>query len=240
MAQAYTGGGSLYDVLHTVTAAMPRFVEVKNGIYVVSNPVQPKGTSQTGGAAILSGRTGSSTGLSTPRPTSPASAKPAASTASSRRWPRPSGTGPPSTRNGPRAPGYSRAGAAAGWPWSPAPGRWPRRAAGPSATTPSTAQAAVPARERTLIEQAFQLDRDFPDGKAKLRPTVLVWTGTLTPTPLSREYTVRIRYTRGHYPGVRLVEPRLQPDERELLLDVSRTHTERPVLHAGDRRSHGR
>jgi hypothetical protein len=56
-------------------------------------------------------------------------------------------------------------------------------------------------REHTLIEQAFQLTRDFPDGKAKLRPTVLIWTGRLTPTPLSREYTVRIRYARGHYPG---------------------------------------
>jgi hypothetical protein len=39
-ALAYTGGGSLYDVLRAVTATMPRFVEVKNGIYVVSNPVQ--------------------------------------------------------------------------------------------------------------------------------------------------------------------------------------------------------
>jgi hypothetical protein len=75
----------------------------------------------------------------------------------------------------------------------------------------------VPSRERTLTEQAFQLDRDFPDGKAKLRPAVLVWTGRLTPTPLSREYTVRIWYARGHYPGVRLVEPPLRPDERELL-----------------------
>jgi hypothetical protein len=41
-ARAYTDGGSLYDVLRTVTAAMPGFVEEQNGIYVVSNPVQPK------------------------------------------------------------------------------------------------------------------------------------------------------------------------------------------------------
>jgi hypothetical protein len=41
-ARAYTGGGSLYDVLRTVAAAMPGFVEEKNGIYVVSNPVEPK------------------------------------------------------------------------------------------------------------------------------------------------------------------------------------------------------
>jgi hypothetical protein len=69
----------------------------------------------------------------------------------------------------------------------------------------------VPGRERTLIEQ------DFPDGKARLRPTLLVWTGRLTPTPLSREYTVRIRYARGPFLRVMLVDPRLEPDERKLL-----------------------
>jgi len=41
-AHAYAGGGSLYDVLRAVTAAMPGLVEERNGIYVVSNPVQPK------------------------------------------------------------------------------------------------------------------------------------------------------------------------------------------------------
>ena len=41
-AQAYTGGESLYDVLREVSAAMPGFVEERNGVYVVSNPVQPK------------------------------------------------------------------------------------------------------------------------------------------------------------------------------------------------------
>lgn len=41
-AQAYRGGESLYDVLRDVTAAMPDLVEERDGIYVVSNPVQPK------------------------------------------------------------------------------------------------------------------------------------------------------------------------------------------------------
>ncbi len=75
----------------------------------------------------------------------------------------------------------------------------------------------VPGRERTLIEQAFRLRQDFPGGKVKLRPTLLVWTSRLTPTPLSREYTVRILYVRGHYPRVMLVEPRLESEERQLL-----------------------
>jgi hypothetical protein len=41
-ARAYIGGGSLYDVLRAVTAAMPGLVEEQNGIYVVSNPVEPE------------------------------------------------------------------------------------------------------------------------------------------------------------------------------------------------------
>jgi hypothetical protein len=40
-ARAYMGRGPLYDVLRTVTAAMPGLVEEHNGIYVVCNPVQP-------------------------------------------------------------------------------------------------------------------------------------------------------------------------------------------------------
>jgi hypothetical protein len=75
----------------------------------------------------------------------------------------------------------------------------------------------VPSRERTLFEQAYRLDQDFPDGKARLRRALLVWTERLTPTPLSRDYTVRIRYAGGQTPRVALVEPRLEPAERDLL-----------------------
>jgi hypothetical protein len=41
-AHAYTGGGSLYDVLRAVTTAMPALVEEQNGTYVVSNPAEPE------------------------------------------------------------------------------------------------------------------------------------------------------------------------------------------------------
>lgn len=75
----------------------------------------------------------------------------------------------------------------------------------------------MPDRERTLFEQACRLDQDFPGGKARLRPALLTWTGQLTPTPLSREYTVRIRYQLGQLPRVMLVQPRLEPAERDLL-----------------------
>jgi len=39
-ATAFTGGGSIYEVLADITAKMPRLVEVRNGEYWVANPVQ--------------------------------------------------------------------------------------------------------------------------------------------------------------------------------------------------------
>ena len=40
-ALAYSGGGTLYEVLADVTAKMPCIVEVRDGVYWVANPVQP-------------------------------------------------------------------------------------------------------------------------------------------------------------------------------------------------------
>lgn len=40
-AMAYSGGGTLYDVLVDVTAKMPGLVERRDGVYWVANPVQP-------------------------------------------------------------------------------------------------------------------------------------------------------------------------------------------------------
>ena len=57
----------------------------------------------------------------------------------------------------------------------------------------------------------------FPGSATDLRPTRLVWTGTLTPTPLSRDYTVRITYSLGKYPKVVVVAPTLEADETGLL-----------------------
>jgi len=41
-ARAYRGGSSLHEVLLNVTSAMSALVENENGVYVVSNPVQPE------------------------------------------------------------------------------------------------------------------------------------------------------------------------------------------------------
>ena len=62
-------------------------------------------------------------------------------------------------------------------------------------------------------QQAFALRRVFPEAVISLKPTKLVWTGLLAPTPLSREYTVRISYLAGRFPRVVVVDPPLVPDE---------------------------
>lgn len=41
-ARAYSGPGDLYEVVVDVTRSMPSFVETRNGVYWISNPVQPQ------------------------------------------------------------------------------------------------------------------------------------------------------------------------------------------------------
>lgn len=69
----------------------------------------------------------------------------------------------------------------------------------------------------SLAQQAFALHGIFPAGATDLRPTMLVWTGILTPTPLSRDYTVRITYSLGEFPRVVIVAPSPVADENGLL-----------------------
>lgn len=69
----------------------------------------------------------------------------------------------------------------------------------------------------SLAQQAFALQRVFPAGVIGIKPTRLVWTGVLTPTPMSRHYTVRITYLAGRSPRVVIVDPPLVPDENGLL-----------------------
>src|ERR1022692_30839 len=69
------------------------------------------------------------------------------------------------------------------------------------------------AHSLALAQQALALRRDFPHVAASLRGDVLTWKGVITPTPLSRDYTIRITYRRSGYPRVVVVDPPLQPDE---------------------------
>jgi hypothetical protein len=74
----------------------------------------------------------------------------------------------------------------------------------------------------SLAHQAFALRCIFPEAATDLRPTRLVWTGIVIPTPLSRDYTVRITYTLGEDPRVVIVAPPPVADESGLLPHVYR------------------
>lgn len=63
---------------------------------------------------------------------------------------------------------------------------------------------------RSLAQQAFALHASFPEARADLSPKRLVWRGTITPTPLSRSYPIRITYRMGQFPEVRGLGPALE------------------------------
>jgi hypothetical protein len=50
----------------------------------------------------------------------------------------------------------------------------------------------------------------FPGARADLFPKRLIWRGTITPTPLSRCYPIRITYRIGRFPEVRVLGPALE------------------------------
>lgn len=69
----------------------------------------------------------------------------------------------------------------------------------------------------SLARQAFALHGLFPEVKAKLTATRLMWIGTIQPTPNSRFYTVRIAYSIGDFPKVTVLEPQLETPPGETL-----------------------
>lgn len=69
----------------------------------------------------------------------------------------------------------------------------------------------------SLAHQASALRQVFPEGMASIRHSKLVWTGTLSPTPLSCEYTVRVSYSIGACPRAIILDPPLVPDQNGLL-----------------------
>jgi hypothetical protein len=69
------------------------------------------------------------------------------------------------------------------------------------------------ARSLSLPQQAFALRQSFPEAVITITGARLAWTGVITPTPLSRRYTVRITYYAGKYPRVVVADPPLRPDE---------------------------
>ncbi len=67
-------------------------------------------------------------------------------------------------------------------------------------------------RRPTVAKQAFALRGAFPTVTADVTPTTLAWTGVVTPTPLSRDYRIRITYALGEYPRVIIIDPPLLPN----------------------------
>lgn len=72
-------------------------------------------------------------------------------------------------------------------------------------------------RKLPLPLQALGLRHVFPEARLTLRPTRLIWEGVITPTPLSRAYTVRISYASGEHPRVVVKDPPLEPDTEGFL-----------------------
>lgn len=64
----------------------------------------------------------------------------------------------------------------------------------------------------SLAQQAMILRSRFPESRADLERDRVSWTGTIRPTPCSRDYKVMIVYRWGRYPHVTVVDPSLQPD----------------------------
>lgn len=82
----------------------------------------------------------------------------------------------------------------------------------------------IPTAGRSLSPalQALRLRHIFPQASCRISTTGLVWSGSVTPTPLARQYLVRITYTNGMHPKVIVVDPLLEPDARGHLPHVFR------------------
>lgn len=71
-----------------------------------------------------------------------------------------------------------------------------------------------------LALQAFALRQLVPDGKTRLRPSRLVWTGRVQPTPETSTYLLRIDMELRRTPSVRVLSPSLKANDRGLLPHV--------------------
>ena len=71
--------------------------------------------------------------------------------------------------------------------------------------------------ELTLSQQALGLRSRFPDARIDLGRTRLVFTGDLTPSPLSRTYEIEVEYNDKRAPVVKVLSPVLdRPPTQEL------------------------
>lgn len=66
--------------------------------------------------------------------------------------------------------------------------------------------------ELSIAQQALGLRTEFPASQIQVSAQALAWTGILTPTHLSRDYTVTLTYRPGCWPTVLIVDPALRCD----------------------------
>lgn len=69
------------------------------------------------------------------------------------------------------------------------------------------------------------LERDFPNSKSFIRNSELIWIKVITPTSLSRSYTVQVKLKLPKSPRIKILEPMLNPPEGENLPHVYRNGT---------------
>ncbi len=65
-------------------------------------------------------------------------------------------------------------------------------------------------RAINLAVQQLALRKQFSDAQCWIRRSELTWVGTLTPSPLSRSYRVRLRYKLSGGPAVEVLDPELE------------------------------
>lgn len=72
-------------------------------------------------------------------------------------------------------------------------------------------------RKKNLGAQAGFLKSVFKEASLNYSSTELTWKGKVTPSPLSRTYTIKIIYKKGKRPKVSVLEPELvTPEGRKL------------------------
>lgn len=68
-----------------------------------------------------------------------------------------------------------------------------------------------------LAVQAVDLKTRFPESISRITRGELVWTAEINPHPLSRTYTVELKYKLKKRPSIRVVKPVLEhPDDKQL------------------------
>jgi hypothetical protein len=69
----------------------------------------------------------------------------------------------------------------------------------------------------SLAVQAFNLKRMFPESRYMINRNCLTWESELTPSSLSKTYTVRLRYKLNKSPDIIVIKPGLiSPDGENL------------------------